>query len=711
MAPGSLYITSGNSENVPQFRTYDVHNPLDSEAIDSLMVLGTVCLDNLHSGLKALSAAQSASERLWFLARFFMFTSTTSRSFLRELLELSQVESVEFQWNIRLFHLIGVSPPVRTPTTEVPSSEPTLTSAECTPLSVAALVRECKKRGIKGYPAKPKNELIEKILSWTPILPLTANERFARLAFSSWCLKPIQATQAMELGTHNESNIRRSLTHFLRCNADTILLACRDYGLVTIADRTDSIGQIATSPDLVGAVSRGAKSLENSGLTTSNEHATPASDIDPVVFEFKTYSAEVQINKLHHIRQTHGSYTEIDLGCSHIGDASSDTIGLDTFQRAADNLFSQVVPDPSYRYQLLLHSAVFECNVMFVASFSTEIAYVVRVKVPSDIRVSIQNTLSWIVSTYLQWIIDDRLSIPQYQKDVWGFGGHRASVQRLENLARSFHKRVGENGIYPPSRHIKPRIIALWNAHKGGTDLMSRIVKNNHFSISRLSGKGKIIWRFVQILGVNTYYLSRILSVDEQKYTSYREWRRRGCTLLSYNDLVRDIYLHMISANREEQEISDVFERTHVPIAISNSLLSSSSPDLRISTDSPRAKVAKNMRLDSNFTHDLIHHSEARVLKGHSVRGKPHWCAVCSITRGSASGRGRRRLGGVRKLRRDGFKSRYQCSSCRVFLCREERGGGRSGLSKMSCWDRWHTVEQLNFRLVSEKLNRNRMPR
>lgn len=137
----------------------------------------------------------------------------------------------------------------------------------------------------------------------------------------------------------------------------------------------ESVGQIETSPDLFEAVSKGARSRETSGLTQSEPLTTPASSIEPFFIEFKTYTAGF-INKFHHIIQSHETYIEVDLGCSDINDEPADLRGLDTFQRAANNLLSQVVPDPSYRYQVFHHSAVFGSDVMYVTSFPTEIVYV-----------------------------------------------------------------------------------------------------------------------------------------------------------------------------------------------------------------------------------------------------------------------------------------------------------------------------------------------
>lgn len=216
----------------------------------------------------------------------------------------------------------------------------------------------------------------------------------------------------MELGTLNGSNIRESLSLFfegtlIQCSyrAEILVLSMRSV-------EWGPVGQIATSPDLFGAVSKLARSLETSRLTLSDSLETPASQIQPVVFEFKTYTAGLQVKKLSHIIKSHGKYIEDDLGFSAINDETADPIGLEMFQMAADNLLREVFPDPSYRYQVLHPSLYFDTmsRIRFVPCRDFLCC---QSRIPLNFSTSIQNTLKRIVNAYLKWIVDELISIPK----------------------------------------------------------------------------------------------------------------------------------------------------------------------------------------------------------------------------------------------------------------------------------------------------------
>lgn len=108
-------------------------------------------------------------------------------------------------------------------------------------------------------------------------------------------------------------------------------------------------------------------------------------------------------------------------------------------------------------------------------------------------------------------------------------------------------------------------------------------------------------------------------------------------------------------------------------------------------TKSQLSASAYSRRLSKDVQHRVIFHSGAARLKEGSVRGIARWCILCSKTENISL----TRHSGVRKPVRKGRKTRYQCAECRVYLCKEIRGASTRAVAAMSCWERWHEVEDL----------------
>lgn len=81
---------------------------------------------------------------------------------------------------------------------------------------------------------------------------LSTEDRFAKIGLQSWCFRPKIASEAMKLGIRNESVIPQALPHFLHDNANIILLAARENGLLQILENNE--GDMGTSPDILGVI-------------------------------------------------------------------------------------------------------------------------------------------------------------------------------------------------------------------------------------------------------------------------------------------------------------------------------------------------------------------------------------------------------------------------------------------------------------------------
>lgn len=107
---------------------------------------------------------------------------------------------------------------------------------------------------------------------------------------------------------------------------------------------------------------------------------------------------------------------------------------------------------------------------------------------------------------------------------------------------------------------------------------------------------------------------------------------------------------------------------------------------VKIRSGSIRARNVLALRLKVSENHVTQFYFENKVLKPGHFRGRAKWCAVCSST-GKVDG----------KLKRSGFKSRYQYSICKLFACQVPREKNEGRMFKKTCWERWHETERLRL--------------
>lgn len=680
--------TAGNG-----IHTVPIQHPFEHDFLSVLTMRGDSCLDTLQESLVLWTDRQSSRDRSWFLARPLMFTSTVGNSFCRLYAQTRPFEQSNMRSCTDMLRCSGHSisePSISQDITPVP---PVLADGECRVMTVAMLRDQCRLRHISGYSGLNKEALISLLLNWTQSdysVPLTVEERFAQCAFESWCLKPIKSTIAMENGTYNEARIQLALPYFFYVHADIVLLCAREYGLVSRRTTCTFAENIATSPDMVGAFTEDAKAIKSLGVDAAEcDYELDSNIVHPAVFEFKTFSGSESIQKISDIEHQRGKYIDVYLLPSRAGDERDSPDELsDVLHLSSIQAFADVVPWDNYRYQLLHHALVFQCDVFFVACLPNEISYIVRIRFPSDFTDALQSLLQSIVHRYIPWVSTlSEENVPAYKHEVFGHGRDRATVSHFFNICKSFRAHVTENGVIPSARYIRPRLVALWNMYKGGTDVMSRVVKNNQFQFQDNSCKSTIVWRFVQIAAVNALYVARAMGTNPTDHTSYVHWRHTCANKLSYANCIKRIFQRLTSAT-EENVVGYNVTPEKIP-----------SPGLRVTTQSEKARTALSLRLSKETQHNIICHTSARNLKDGCVRGSPHWCTLCSWT-------SNRVQGGIRKPQRRGNKTRYQCSECGVFLCVKERGERVRGVEAMSCWRRWHEEEDLDCSFVKKRLSR-----
>ncbi|KAI0566330.1 hypothetical protein FGB62_9g13 [Gracilaria domingensis] len=498
---------------------------------------------------------------------------------------------------------------------------------------------------------------------------MSFEERVAKLALKSWCLKPKKKTEDMKAGSRNKTMLQRALPEFLLSNANLVTLSARTYGL--LQREGQAFSHIATSPNLIVVVMN--RSLETNADAT-NENPRSSCSAVAVVCEFKTFSGSDSLSAAYDVRDKHRVYTELELAVkADQGDYESELhLGKLISQ------FHSVVPWKPYRYQIIHHTAVCQCPVLFVAASRYEIIYAVRVQVQQSIAISIAIITRHLKETQIPWATVPVGEIPKYNEHIFGFGKDHFAVTSYLKLASSFHETVSAKGPLPAAKYIRPKLVSHWNIHKGGTDVLPRVVSNCSFRMSKLSPRGTIIWRSVQIMFVNAYYTFRALRTDENAFTSYRRWRKAEANVLTFRRAVKDMFLSFLSPS--DIQTPTLSSRVRICGAIVGSL---SKSGIRFRSHSRGALSLDKTRFARTGKHIPILHSRGRIAKENQVVGNPGWFIICSKTDNSQG-----------KPRRVGMKSRYACEECKVFLCRVVRREVSNRIPR-SCGDQWHTLKHI----------------
>ncbi|KAI0560465.1 hypothetical protein FGB62_112g024 [Gracilaria domingensis] len=387
-------------------------------------------------------------------------------------------------------------------------------------MTLAELKAACKAGKLTGYFTKNKPWLVQALANWKESTEsqMTFADRIGRLALESWCFKPRKQTEDMRAGSRNEAMLQRALPDYLLQHANLLTLSARKYGL--LQRRESAFSHIATSPDLVIVAMRNRTS---NNIEPPAINQSPGDAAVPIVWEFKTFSANSFLRTAYDVRDKWGPYTELNivLNLAHETPFNTGTDSESQWEKSKSQLHS-LVPWKAYRYQILHHIAVCQTTVLFVAASRFEIIYAVRVSVLQCLADSVSTITRHLEQTFLPWSVIPVGTVSQYPSHVFGFGKDYHSVTSCLQFIYAYHEKVQSNGPSFAAKYVRPSLIAHWNIHKGGTDVMSGVVSNCPFHMSKLSSRGIIIRRFVQIMFVNAYYIRRVLSTDENNFKSYR---------------------------------------------------------------------------------------------------------------------------------------------------------------------------------------------
>ncbi|KAI0559177.1 hypothetical protein FGB62_165g06 [Gracilaria domingensis] len=449
-----------------------------------LQVFGDRLQELFLQSLNIITVAQSSDDKLWFLARGLYFPSTTTLSFLEAAAKYKPDEVLITAEYVFLCDLVGIR--VR-PSDEATTPLSLISMVQSEKINVTQLKEACRARKIARFSNKGKQDLREMLAAWSESSGDTMefSERIANLALQSWCFKPRKSSEDMRAGSRNEATIRETLPQFLLTHAGLVTLSARCYGL--LQRKSDAFDHMATSPDMIAVLMKNEDTAHNHDTEPqANTSATT------VVCEFKTFSGNDSLSMAYDVRDRHGIFCDVTIGVSYGGEEDTVTHSIQDSQK---KLFHSVVPWKAYRYQILHHAAVFSSPVLFVAASRTEIVYVARIQCTQPAADSICTLKRNLQHKYIRWSRIPLGPIPEFRKPVYGFGKDNHSVSCYLGLVASFHEMVKKSGPIKAAKYIRPKLVVCWNVHKGGTDVLSRVISNYSFRMSKQSLRGIIIWR------------------------------------------------------------------------------------------------------------------------------------------------------------------------------------------------------------------------
>jgi hypothetical protein len=142
------------------------------------------------------------------------------------------------------------------------------------------------------------------------------------------------------------------------------------------------------------------------------------------------------------------------------------------------DLFKRIIPDVSYRCQLLhgMASGALDHAFDVVASLH-KIIHVVHVRVGSLIREQYLSVISNLGLRHLNWIEDGVVPAMTFKAGSHAVDHH--SVQRTLDLWRALCNLIQEQQRpIPAGLHLIPKVVATWNRGNGPNDVYSCFQKN-----------------------------------------------------------------------------------------------------------------------------------------------------------------------------------------------------------------------------------------
>eukprot|EP01135_Chromosphaera_perkinsii_P011227 Nk52_evm8s2367 gene=Nk52_evmTU8s2367 len=289
-----------------------------------------------------------------------------------------------------------------------------------------------------------------------------------------WFMAPRGSSTAMDIGSYNEDNLSRGLPKFLRMNFKKWDLGpshVEHFGLL----ENRLCPYMATSVDGMMRISLADRRRVSAAV------------------EFKTKSSPDELEKARNTAAKFGKTVHCNFG---------------------DSTFKKVVDSILYRNQILHHATVTNVDhVVFVVGDKREILHTAIVTVPEEVKRSYFKCCKTFGNEFMDWTNSRNNCFPNdviIPSSSYACDSHTVNFWfKLWWSLKQFCYDVKKP--FPRIRYFAPSIAVMWNFIKTGTDVVTRLNKNEQALMSQLSWKEYLYLRLIEYGLVNCYRLYQLL--------------------------------------------------------------------------------------------------------------------------------------------------------------------------------------------------------
>ena len=324
----------------------------------------------------------------------------------------------------------------------------------------------------------------------------------------------------------------------------------------------------------------------------------------------------------------------------------------------------------------------------FVAAARNRILLVAEIYAPFSARNGLRAALAFIKDEYLPWRGKSAAHAPPLSEKALGYAGSMGSFKSYWSLVHAYSEGVREKGPYPEAQYLRPSLIAQWNFHKGGTNAMSRVLKNIPFHYTGLHSEDRLVIRMIMVQLSNACYLYRMhltrsyFATEAGRQSKSRIlWRQSGSSKMTAGTFLEHLILSSLGRVGES------------PAATMASSSETWSPCKRsIARERKRHLLNEGEPLERRggsrgADHISVLRASSKDPKPGQVAGNAGWRMHCS----SSSGAPRKKMKSSSSTVpcKSGHKSRHKCSECGVFYAERFVKGipKRVGIISTHCVD------------------------
>lgn len=353
--------------------------------------------------------------------------------------------------------------------------------------------------------------------------------------------------------------------------------------------------------------------------------------------------------------------------------SSTDTI----FCTADDEVFKRYIPH-NHMAQVIQQVTVLNVKfAIYVVSSETGVLYTLFILIPPIIRDMCFEALRSVTQRTLNWVYEYSATIPSFVD--------KAQLQvvssRLE-FWKKVYNYVSKNGPFRPLKLFKHSVQSFYSKTKAGVDGATQQRALLRSPSSHFAWEQKLLTQTLKCLVVNAFiswrmYERRDLLTESSSFGCLDRFRNSVNKVQSQPDFILDAALDLLSYAHQH----DSSDQEESPIALSES-------------ETQRlVELASNRKKKRIFFFNSTEGSKLRLnVTGHTpVQKDCQYCVLC--------GQNKKNSNGTNNWR--GHRSTVACNLCSVHLCVRKYDGLRK-----SCWEIWHSVQELRGRDTPKPLLR-----